>query len=72
MGLKIGLGMMPGRCGQQASLRLVKGSGVTPVSPGPGRPAGSSGGLPIMLQDGHGCAALGPDSRLPFGGPGLG
>lgn len=64
MGLKIGLGMMPGRCGQQASLHLAKGSGVTPVSPTPGRPAGSLGGLPTMPQDGQGCAAQGPDSRL--------
>lgn len=34
MGLKIGLGVMPGRCGQQASLRLAKGSGVAPCHPG--------------------------------------
>ena len=36
MGLKIGLGVMPGRCGQQASLRLAKGSGVAPCHPGLG------------------------------------
>ena len=74
MGLKIGLGVMPGRCGQQASLRLsVKAEWGNPRVT---RACVSCGSLwgPRLCTPGQAEVhqPRGPDSRLRLGGPGPG